>query len=76
MVDMSVSVEMATSHHSAAAATCYGEQPSEFLPKSDLAAFFSDVNECAYSNGGCQHKCINSGDSYHCECNSGYVLQI
>ena len=33
------------------------------------------MNECAYENGGCQHKCINSGGSYRCECNSGYYLQ-
>ena len=40
-----------------------------------FVAFFTDVNECAYSNGSCQHQCVNSGGSYRCECDSGYYLQ-
>ncbi len=34
----------------------------------------SDINECATSNGGCTHTCVNSVGSYRCECNSGYQL--
>ncbi|XP_066029404.1 ZP domain-containing protein [Pocillopora verrucosa] len=27
-----------------------------------------DVNECAVSNGGCSHKCVNTAGGYKCEC--------
>ena len=37
--------------------------------------FNLDVNECAFENGGCHHKCVNSGGSYSCTCHDGYVLQ-
>ena len=37
---------------------------------------FSDVNECGLDKGGCDHKCINRGGSYHCACAEGYSLQI
>ena len=36
---------------------------------------YTDVNECAYDNGGCQHVCSNSGGSYQCLCNTSYYLQ-
>ncbi|XP_039625137.1 endosialin-like [Polypterus senegalus] len=29
---------------------------------------------CGQNNGGCQHFCVNSDNSYHCECSEGYVL--
>ena len=35
----------------------------------------SDVNECGLDKGGCDHKCINKGGSYHCACAEGYSLQ-
>ena len=35
----------------------------------------SDVNECGLDKGGCDHKCINRGGSYHCACAEGYSLQ-
>ena len=62
---------------SAAALTCYGEYPSLQCQciKLNFTIILSDVNECAYDNGGCQHQCINSGGSYRCECNCGYILQ-
>ncbi|KAJ7382013.1 hypothetical protein OS493_037656 [Desmophyllum pertusum] len=30
--------------------------------------FLLDINECAVSNGGCSHKCVNTAGSYKCEC--------
>lgn len=33
-----------------------------------------DINECYYSNGGCQHGCVNTYGSYYCYCYSGYKL--
>lgn len=30
--------------------------------------FRTDINECAYHNGGCSHKCKNTNGSYHCSC--------
>ena len=38
-------------------------------------SLLADVNECAYKNGGCDHKCINCGGSYECTCQSGFFLQ-
>ena len=35
----------------------------------------TDINECIDGNGGCGHTCVNTPGSYHCKCNSGYVLQ-
>lgn len=34
----------------------------------------NDINECAYYNGGCHQKCINSPGSYSCMCNTGFEL--
>ena len=33
-----------------------------------------DIDECAVSNGGCHHDCKNTVGSYHCLCQSGYIL--
>ena len=33
-----------------------------------------DINECAMSNGGCQHQCKNTNGSYMCQCNEGFFL--
>jgi len=35
---------------------------------------FSDINECAESNGGCEQNCTNSVGSYSCMCGDGYTL--
>lgn len=34
----------------------------------------SDVNECAYKNGGCSHKCFNTMGSFKCTCKEGFYL--
>ncbi|CAL8097727.1 unnamed protein product [Calicophoron daubneyi] len=38
------------------------------------AVFFTDRDECAENNGGCQHLCRNTIGSYHCACRPGYQL--
>uniref|UniRef100_A0A8C5K7S6 Metalloendopeptidase n=1 Tax=Jaculus jaculus TaxID=51337 RepID=A0A8C5K7S6_JACJA len=38
------------------------------------AHFFSDKDECAQDNGGCQHECVNTFGSYLCRCRNGYRL--
>ncbi|XP_065918832.1 epidermal growth factor-like protein 8 [Dysidea avara] len=35
-----------------------------------------DIDECATSNGGCDHHCINTNGSYLCSCVDGYVLSM
>ncbi len=34
----------------------------------------TDINECALDKGGCDHKCVNRGGSFHCECKNGFTL--
>ena len=38
------------------------------------STFYSDVDECASGNGGCNQNCVNNDGSYECTCNTGYVL--
>ncbi|EDW13989.1 dorsal-ventral patterning protein tolloid [Drosophila mojavensis] len=38
------------------------------------AVFFTDIDECAVNNGGCQHECRNTIGSYLCFCHNGYSL--
>ncbi|XP_030376137.1 dorsal-ventral patterning protein tolloid [Scaptodrosophila lebanonensis] len=38
------------------------------------AVFFTDIDECAVNNGGCQHECRNTIGSYICFCHNGYSL--
>ena len=33
-----------------------------------------DINECEFDNGGCGQNCENTIGSFHCSCDSGYVL--
>ncbi|XP_058808349.1 protein tolkin-like [Phymastichus coffea] len=45
------------------------------MQKSGFAAvFFTDMDECADNNGGCQHECKNTVGSYHCSCHNGFSL--
>ncbi|GAA6077128.1 multiple epidermal growth factor-like domains protein 6 isoform X3, partial [Tachysurus ichikawai] len=36
----------------------------------------SDINECLVHNGGCQHKCVNTRGSFHCQCDPGFRLHV
>ena len=38
------------------------------------AHFFTDRDECASNNGGCQHICQDTVGSYQCSCQSGFTL--
>ncbi|KAK3090758.1 hypothetical protein FSP39_014380 [Pinctada imbricata] len=38
------------------------------------ALFFTDKDECAVNNGGCQHICKNTVGSYECACHNGFTL--
>ncbi|XP_076233982.1 tolloid-like protein 1 tolkin [Calliopsis andreniformis] len=38
------------------------------------AVFFTDMDECASNNGGCQHECRNTIGSYQCSCHNGFTL--
>lgn len=45
------------------------------MHKSGFAAvFFTDMDECADNNGGCQHDCRNTIGSYQCLCHNGFTL--
>lgn len=45
------------------------------VQKSGFAAiFFTDMDECADNNGGCQHECKNTIGSYQCSCHNGFTL--
>ena len=41
---------------------------------SNIAINFTDINECADSNGICQHNCTNTIGSYYCTYNDDYTL--
>ncbi|XP_023349117.1 tolloid-like protein 1 [Eurytemora carolleeae] len=38
------------------------------------AIFFTDKDECATENGGCQQVCRNTIGAYYCSCHQGFVL--
>ncbi|XP_017774281.1 PREDICTED: tolloid-like protein 1 [Nicrophorus vespilloides] len=51
----------------------FSSDPS--VQKSGFAAvFFTDMDECAINNGGCQHECLNTLGSYVCTCHNGFTL--
>ena len=35
---------------------------------------FSDIDECAVGNGGCDHTCVNKPGSFECQCKERYAL--
>ena len=35
---------------------------------------YTDVDECAEGNGGCQQSCVNMMGSYECHCREGFFL--
>ncbi|KAH8382433.1 hypothetical protein KR009_003504, partial [Drosophila setifemur] len=39
------------------------------------AALMLDVDECRFTDHGCQHVCINTLGSYQCGCHAGFELQ-
>ena len=34
----------------------------------------SIINECLVNNGGCEHTCVDTPDSYYCLCHPGFQL--
>ena len=42
--------------------------------KNSKNVLFSDIDECALDNGGCDHECKNKPGSFECSCKSGYTL--
>ena len=36
---------------------------------------FTDIDECSDNNGGCSEQCVNTDESYHCTCKTGYKLK-
>uniref|UniRef100_A0A4W5RWH2 Multiple EGF-like-domains 6b n=1 Tax=Hucho hucho TaxID=62062 RepID=A0A4W5RWH2_9TELE len=41
-----------------------------------LCLMYCNIDECQVYNGGCQHRCVNTRGSYHCECNPGFRLHV
>ena len=33
-----------------------------------------EKNECLENNGGCEHRCVNTIGSFHCQCEGNFVL--
>ena len=40
-----------------------------------MPSLAEDTDECAINNGGCDHLCTNTPNSFYCSCRQGYVLQ-
>ena len=40
-----------------------------------LLPLISDIDECESNNGGCDHNCTDTHDSYTCSCTPGYALK-
>jgi hypothetical protein len=40
-----------------------------------LFLFFTDVDECKEESVDCQHTCINTLGSYHCQCRQGFSMR-
>ena len=39
-----------------------------FICNTQIVTLISDTDECAVSNGGCSHECVNIVGGYKCEC--------
>ena len=35
----------------------------------------TDIDECANNHGGCNHECINTAGSFHCQCFPGFEFE-
>jgi len=57
---------------------CYGTichcitSPTGIYPVNGTTC--TDVDECQYENGLCEHQCVNTQGSYFCTCPNGYQL--
>lgn len=40
----------------------------------DYNLLYTDIDECAVNNGGCNDKCVDTDGSYSCSCKPGYEL--
>ena len=38
-----------------------------------VCILYTDIDECASDNGGCEQNCHNNNGSYTCSCNTGYA---
>ena len=36
--------------------------------------YYTDIDECSTSNGGCEQVCTNTIGSFYCSCNDGFSL--
>lgn len=60
--------------------TFLGEPLKSFLVSSYrrlilLKYSIADVSECTTDSGGCQNRCCNTVESYHCKCQAGQKLK-
>ena len=50
---------------------------TNYLKMQDYSLFpfyYSDINECEDSNGGCEQLCVNFDGTFTCDCENGYAL--
>ena len=41
-----------------------------------LLTIHLDIDECMFSNGGCDQVCTNSNGSFECSCEKGFLLDV
>ena len=55
--------------------TCFGKNDNVFVQLNITHIVFLDVNECLVAtDNNCSQICVNTIGSFHCQCNSGYIL--